>query len=61
MLNLKPFKNESEEFAWMNIKRPVRYIGYVAEDYGFGGRYQIPYQFDGIIFIDSSRASAKVD
>ena len=60
IMNLEPFKNDSEKFEWMNIKRPVRYVGYVAEDYGFGGRYSIPYQFDGIIFIDKSTAATEI-
>ena len=60
MINLKPFKNNLPKFEWMTIKRPVRYVGYVAEDYGFGGRYSIPYQFDGIIFIDKSTAAHEI-
>lgn len=61
IMDLKPFKSYSEKFNWMTIKRPVRYVGYVAEDYGFGGRYSIPYQFDGIIFIDKSTAATKIN
>ena len=61
ILNLRSFKNNSPEFDWVNRKRPVRYVGYVAEDYGFGGRYSIPYQFDGIVFIDKTKASSKVN
>ena len=60
IMNLIPFKNDSAKFDWINLKRPVRYVGYVAEDYGFGGRYSIPYQFDGIIFIDESKAADKI-
>lgn len=56
MLDLRPLKN-NKDYRWMNIRRPVRYAGYVAEDYGFGGRYVIPYQFDGIIFIDTTSAA----
>jgi erythromycin esterase len=59
ILNLKQFKNKSQEYAWINIKRPVRYVGYVAEDYGFGGRYRIPYQFDAVIYVDRSSATIK--
>ena len=43
----------------MNWKRPVRYVGYVAEDYGFGGRYRIPYQFDSVLLVDQSTATSK--
>jgi erythromycin esterase len=61
MMNLRPFRNDPSRYDWLNIKRPVRYVGYVAEDYGFGGRYSIPYQFDGIIFIDKSTAATKIN
>jgi erythromycin esterase len=61
IMNLRRFKNNSPSFEWITRKRPVRYVGYVAEDYGFGGRYSIPFQFDGIIFIDSSQASNKIN
>ena len=60
ILNLKPFKTDEKELKWITKKRPVRYVGYVAEDYGFGGRYAIPYQFDGIIFIDKSTAATEI-
>ena len=60
IMNLIPFRDDSPELEWINKKRPVRYVGYVAEDYGFGGRYSIPYQFDGIIFINKTSASNKI-
>jgi len=37
MLDLRPARNPSEAFRWLTQQRPVRYVGYVAEDYGFGG------------------------
>ena len=60
LFDLRPFKTNHMEYQWLNQKRPVRYVGYVAEDYGFGGRYSIPSQFDGIIFVDKSVASTKL-
>lgn len=56
LMNLGPLKNK----GWLNIQRPVRYVGYVAEDYGFGGRYVIPKQFDGLFFVDKTKASKKI-
>ncbi len=61
ILDLNPFKNDLPEYQWINTKRPVRYVGYVAEDYGFGGRYRIPFQFDSILFIDRSTAASKLN
>lgn len=57
ILNLRAIKGKEVELAWLYQRRPVRYVGYVAEDYGFGGRYVIPQQFDGIIFIDRTTAA----
>lgn len=34
--------------------------GYVAEDYGFGGRYVIPEQFDGVFFVEETTASQTI-
>ena len=61
IMSLRPFINDLKKFEWLTIKRPVRYVGYVAEDYGFGGRFSVPYQFDGIIFIDKSKAANKIN
>ncbi|MEO1032517.1 MAG: hypothetical protein AAFX55_13990 [Bacteroidota bacterium] len=36
-----------------------RYVGYVAEVYGFGSQYPIPYLFDGIFFIDNANSAEK--
>ncbi len=57
LMNLRPYK----KMDWMNMQRPVRYVGYVAEDYGFGGRYVIPDQFDGVFFVDKTRASKEIN
>ncbi len=56
-LDLRKFRKEQKKTTWIRERRPVRYVGYVAEDYGFGGRYSIPHQFDGIFFIDQTSAA----
>lgn len=43
---------------WLNQARPIRFANHVSFDYGFWPRYSIPYQFDGIFFIDKT-SSAK--
>ena len=57
MLDLRPYKKSKSFMNWMTQQRPVRYVGYVAEDYGFGGRYSIPYQFDTLFFVDKTGAT----
>ncbi len=49
-----------QEAQWVNRRLPVRYVGYVAEDYGFGGRYLITKQFDCIFHIDQSTAAKRI-
>lgn len=46
---------------WLGEPRPVRYVGYVAEDFGFGGRHILPQQFDGVFFVDHTTASTKIE
>lgn len=45
--------------AWFNKQLPIRFANHVSFDYGFWPRYAIPYQFDGIFFIDKT-SSAKM-
>lgn len=42
---------------WLIYPRPVRFIGYMASDYSYEAKMAIPYQFDGLIFIDETRHS----
>lgn len=57
MLDLRSMRNSDPAHKWITMKRPVRYMGYVCEDYGFGSRYSIPYQFDAILFVDTTSAA----
>lgn len=59
-LDLRPLRKTSSFSETFSLPRPVRHIGYVAEDYGFGAKYIIPYQFDGIFFIETSTASTAI-
>ncbi|MCB9266787.1 MAG: erythromycin esterase family protein [Lewinellaceae bacterium] len=46
---------------WLLYPRPVRFIGYMASDYGYEAKMAIPYQFDGLIFINRTSHSRLVD
>ncbi len=57
ILDLREAQKSESDFQWLFIPRPVRYMGYVCEDYGFGSRHAIPHQFDAILFIDETTGS----
>ncbi|MCO6487668.1 MAG: hypothetical protein J5I98_04580 [Phaeodactylibacter sp.] len=40
---------------------PVRFIGYMASDYGYEAKIAVPCQFDGIILINDTSHSRVVD
>ncbi|MGB3468741.1 MAG: erythromycin esterase family protein, partial [Cyclobacteriaceae bacterium] len=42
---------------WLDVPVPVRFANHISFDYGFWPRYVIPYQFDGLFFIDQTTAS----
>ena len=46
-----------QKLSWLTQQRPARYVGFVAEDYGFGGRYSLPHQFDGLLHIDQTTSA----
>lgn len=55
-LDLKPaltLKNNE----WLFQPRPVRFVGYASSDYDFGAVMSVPYQFDGLFFVDRTGAS----
>ncbi len=60
LLDLRPFRREGKKYGPFLAPRPVRFIGYAASDYGYGARFSIPWQFDGLIFIDRTRASRRL-
>ncbi len=55
-LNLQPAFREKNN-AWLLQPRPVRFVGYATSDYDFGALMSVPYQFDGIFFVDKTKAS----
>lgn len=42
---------------WLLQPRPVRFVGYASSDYDFGAVMSLPYQFDGLFFVDRAGAS----
>jgi erythromycin esterase len=52
-LDLTTARNEQ----WLIKPLPVRFANHVNIEYGYWSRYSVPYQFDGIFFIDSTSAA----
>lgn len=46
-----------ENNGWLVQPRPVRFVGYATSDYDFGAVMSVPYQFDGLFFVDRTGAS----
>lgn len=42
---------------WLNLPQPKRFANHVSIDYGYWERVSMPYQFDGIFFIDTTHPS----
>lgn len=55
-LNLRPALALKEN-DWLLQPRPVRFVGYAAADFDYGAVMAVPYQFDGLFFVDKSGAS----
>ncbi|HQU57795.1 MAG TPA: erythromycin esterase family protein [Saprospiraceae bacterium] len=55
-LNLAPAL-ALEDNGWLLQPRPVRFVGYAAADFDYGAVMAVPYQFDGLFFVDKSGAS----
>lgn len=55
-LNLRPALSEAHN-NWLLQPRPVRFVGYAAADFDYGAVMSVPYQFDGLFFVDKSSAS----
>lgn len=43
--------------TWLTQARPVRFVGYAANDFDFGAVMSVPYQFDGLFFVQQTHAS----
>ena len=57
LLNLRAGRTQ----PWLLAPRPVRCIGYMASDYSYEAKIAVPYQFDGLIFIDETNHSRVMD
>ncbi len=55
-LNLRPALKEKNN-DWLLQPRPVRFVGYATSDFDFGAVMSVPYQFDGVFFVDWTAAS----
>ncbi|WP_394748983.1 erythromycin esterase family protein [Spongiimicrobium salis] len=44
---------------WLNKPLPLRFANHVNIDYGYWGRLVVPYQFDGLFFIDKTSSAKK--
>lgn len=51
------FSARDRRGGWLWQPRPIRHIGYAAYDYGFEVRAVLPLDFDGVVFVDVTRAS----
>jgi erythromycin esterase len=56
VVDLRRTKGEADG-AWLLTPRPIRHIGYAAYDYGFELTAVLPFEFDGIVFVDHSNPS----
>ncbi len=43
--------------GWLLQPRPVRFVGYAAADFDYGAVMSVPFQFDGLFFVDRSSPS----
>ena len=51
------FTNLPRSIAWLNKPMPLRFANHVNIDYGYWGRLAVPYQFDGLFFIDKTTSA----
>lgn len=49
---------KARHLDWLEKPIPVRFANHVNIEYGYWTRYSIPYQFDGIFFVDQTRAAS---
>jgi erythromycin esterase len=55
LLNLR----NTRQLDWLTAPLPVRFANHVCFGYAYWTRFSIPYQFDGIIFIDKTTSAKK--
>ena len=49
--------SKARTLNWLTQPIPMRFANHVNIEYGFWTRYSIPYQFDGIFFIDKTTSA----
>ncbi|MEO8480493.1 MAG: erythromycin esterase family protein [Gemmatimonadota bacterium] len=59
VLDLRPARSDSAA-GWLRQLHPIRSIGYSTFDYGFELSAEMPREFDGVVFIDSTTVSRGV-
>lgn len=58
-VHLRPARTDNQA-AFLRQPRPYRFVGYSAVDFGFEGVANLPYQFDGVFFLDKTSAARPV-
>jgi erythromycin esterase-like protein len=48
---------KARSLHWLNRPIPVRFANHVNIEYGYWVKYSIPYQFDGIFYIDKTTSA----
>ena len=56
-LNLAPVRSDPKKFKWLCGPTYVRFANHVCEGNSYGLKHAIPFQFDGIFFIDQTTGS----
>ena len=56
-LNLNKVRLKPKEFKWLCVPTYVRFANHVCEGNSYGLKHSIPYQFDGIFFINKTTGS----
>jgi erythromycin esterase len=59
-LGLDQIRNSTKEFKWLQEPTYVRFANHVCEGNSYGLKHAIPYQFDGIFFIDVTKGSTLI-
>ncbi len=59
-LDLGQIKNNAENFKWLCVPTYVRFANHVCQGNSYNLKHSIPFQFDGIFFIDKTTGSKLV-
>lgn len=50
----------THDLGWLALPQPKRFANHVSIDYGYWERVSMPYQFDGVFFIDTTHPSTEL-